>query len=429
MMDIQEKIDAPTQERKPRFQLMTLFWIVLGPGLLAMIGDNDAGGVLSYVITGIQFGIGFFIPFILLLAPLTYTVQEMVMRLCVVTQRSFTTLISERFGTFWVKFSLGTLLVNNILSLITEFIGMSAGLSMLGIPFVASDLLSLVIVIVLAIFGSYWTKERLALLLGTLNVVFLVVSFMTHPSLAKIGNAFTYWSIPAQTHTIFLWYIIATIGNAFAPWMIFFQGGAVLDKGMTVKDLRFGRLDTVTGSVSQVVIAAILIICGAALYTPSGNVMASLSGPLQVIHAYAKHIGIAGEDLFAFGLFNAGFLAAFTISMSTSWTFATTLGWANSLNDKVHKAPKFYGIYIGSVILAALIVLIPSLPLNVMAVIAQFVSAILIIPALFFLLFLARDRRLMGKYANGTLYNAWGWFILVGIAVLSVLLLYNFVRG
>jgi len=99
-MDIQEKIDAPTQRRKTHFQLMNVFWIVLGPGLLAMIGDNDAGGVLSYVITGAQFGIGFFIPFILLLGPLTYTVQEMVMRLCVVTQRSFTTLISERFGTF-----------------------------------------------------------------------------------------------------------------------------------------------------------------------------------------------------------------------------------------------------------------------------------------------------------------------------------------
>jgi len=306
---------------------------------------------------------------------------------------------------------------------------MSAGLSILGIPFVASDLLSLVIVIALSIFGSYWTKERLALFLGTLNVVFLVVSFMTHPNIAKIGNAFSHWSIPAQTHTLFLWYIIATIGNAFAPWMIFFQGGAVLDKGMTVKDLRFGRLDTVIGSVSQVLIAAILIICGAALYTPSSNVVASLSGPLQFIHAYAQHIGVVGADLFAFGLFNAGFLAAFTISMSTPWTFATTLGWAKSLNDKIHKAPKFYGMYIGSVTVAALIVLIPSLPLNLMAVIAQFVSAILIIPTLFFLLLLARDRRVMGKYANSAFYNAWGWFILVGITVLSILLLYNVVRG
>lgn len=194
-MDIQEKIDTPIQRQKPRFQLMNVFWIVLGPGLLAMIGDNDAGGVLSYVITGAQFGIGFFIPFILLLGPLTYTVQEMVMRLCVVTQRSFTALISERFGSFWAKFSLGTLFVNNILSLITEFIGMSAGLSSLGIPFVASDLLSLVIVFALAIFGNYWTKERLALFLGMLNVVFLVVSFMTHPSFTKIEGAFTHWSV------------------------------------------------------------------------------------------------------------------------------------------------------------------------------------------------------------------------------------------
>ncbi|GMA58192.1 Mn2+/Fe2+ NRAMP family transporter [Alicyclobacillus sacchari] len=428
-MDVQEKIDAPTKRQKSRFQLINVFWIFLGPGLLAMIGDNDAGGVLSYVITGAQFSIGFFIPFVLLLAPLTYTVQEMVMRLCVVTQRSFTTMISERFGTFWAKFSLGTLFLNNILSLITEFIGMSAGLSILGIPFVASDLLSLVIVISIAIFGSYWTKERLALLLGTFNVVFIVVSIMTHPSIARIGNAFSHWSIPSETHTLFLWYIIATIGNAFAPWMIFFQGGAVLDKGMTAKDLRFGRLDTVTGSVSQVLIAAILIICGAALYTPSSNVVDSLSGPLQVIHAYAQHIGIVGADLFAFGLFNAGFLAAFTISMSTSWTFATTLGWANSLNDKVHKAPKFYGMYFGSVTIAALTVLIPSLPLNLMAVIAQFVSAILIIPALLFLLLLVRDRRIMGKYANGITYNIWGWFILAGITILSVLLLYNVVRG
>ncbi|RIV23126.1 divalent metal cation transporter [Alicyclobacillaceae bacterium I2511] len=419
------EIEITQKQRKPHIFPMKLLWLVIGPGLLAMIGDNDAGGVLSYVITGAQFGVGFFIPFVLLLGPLTYTVQEMVMRLCIVTQRSFTQLIQEQFGKWWVTVSLSTLMVNNLLSLVTEFIGMTAGLTTLGLPFAVSDLVSLCLVVVLALAGSYWTKERLALFLGSLNLVFLVVSFMTHPSLSRVAHAFTNWSIPSGVHSLLLLYLIATIGNAFAPWMIFFQGNAVLDKGMTVKDLRLGRLDTALGSFIQVVIAAILILCGTALYGPSHNIVASLSGPAQVIAAYLQHAGPVASDLFAFGLFNAGFLAAFTISMSTAWTFASTLGWARSLDDKWHQAPRFYGIYLGSVVIAALVVLIPSLPLTLMAIVAQFTSAILMIPALIFLLLLVGNQKIMGRYHNRPLYQLWGWVITSGITGLSLVLLYT----
>ncbi len=422
MMETKEASTTKQGKLKHQIRLVTLLWMLVGPGVLAMIGDNDAGGVLSYVLTGAQFGIGFFIPFVLLLGPLTYTVQEMVMRLCIVTQQGFTNLISIHFGRFWSRCSLVTLMINNILSLITEFIGMSAGLTILGIPFVYGDIISLTCVVSLAIFGNYWSKERLALFLGSLNIVFLIISIMTHPSLAAIGHAFTHWSVPPHAGQLLLWYMIATIGNAFAPWMIFFQGSAVIDKGMTINEMSFGRLDTAIGSACQVIIAAMIILFGAALNASSGNLISTLSGPIQIIHAYSTISGSVIAYLFAFGLFNAGFLAAFTISTSTSWTFATTLGWAKSLNDKLSKAPKFYGLYIGSVTLAAATVLIPTLPLNLMAIATQFVSAILIVPSLTFLLLLTYNKKIMGSYANGVVYNTWGWLIVVGITLLSLTL-------
>jgi Mn2+/Fe2+ NRAMP family transporter len=427
-MKTQETFSTQHQQQKHSVRPTSILWLILGPGLIAMIGDNDAGGVLSYVLTGAEFGIGFFIPLILLLGPLTYTVQEMVMRLCIVTQQGFTNLISLHFGRFWARFSLFTLMTNNILSLITEFIGMSAGLAILGVPFAIADIISLACVISIAIFGNYLTKERLAIILGAFNVIFLVISIMTHPSLTKIANAFTHFTIPNHTGSLLLWYIIATIGNAFAPWMIFFQGSAVLDKGMTTKDIPYGRLDTAIGSTCQVIIAVMIILFGAALYTPSGNLLPFLSGPMEIIHAYTVATGPVVADLFAFGLFNAGFLAAFTISTSTAWTFANTLGWANSLNDKPTKAPKFYAIYIGSLCIAAAIVLVPSLPLSLMAVMAQFVSAILIVPSLIFLLLLTYNKRIMGEYANGSTYNMRGWLIVGGITLLSVALVLHVVH-
>ncbi len=391
-----------------------MMWALIGPGLLTMIGDNDAGGVVEYAVTGIQFGISFFIPLILCLAPLTFTIQEMTMRLSAVTQTGYTKLVFRHFGRFFGYYSIGTLIVENLLTLMTEFIGMTAGLMMFGLPLWSSDLLSLILVVSLAIFTGYWTKERLALFVGALNGVFLIIALLTHPSIGAIEHTFTAWTIPKGLGSLVIWFVVATVGNAIAPWMIFFQGSAVLDKGITAKELKLGRIDTLLGSILQVLIAVAILLCGAALYGHIQHV--TTVGPAAIIQGLTPAAGRIASILFGFGLFNAGFLAAITISLSSSWTVADAFGFARSLNDRISTASKFYAVYIGSLVFAAAAILIPGLPLNFIAVLSQAMGAIVMIPILIFLVILTSSRKVMGDYANTGVLRVWG-FMIVGLLI------------
>jgi Mn2+/Fe2+ NRAMP family transporter len=259
-----------------------------------------------------------------------------------------------------------------------------------------------------------------------LNVIFVVVAAMTHPSLAAIGHAFTAWNVPAGSSGL-SWYIIALIGNAIAPWMIFYQGSAYIDKGVVADNLRLGRIDTCIGCVVQVSIAACAIIAGAALYGHLNNVAAL--GPAALINAFDTLIGHWPALLFGLGLFNAGLLASITISLSSAWSVAEAFGWSKSLNDKISDAPRFYAVYIGSVVVAAGAFLIPNLPLNFIAVITQVIGGFLTAPILIFLSLLANNKQLMGKHKNSLFGNICAWTISATLIGLAVLLLWNTLSG
>ena len=414
--------DLVNQPNQGWRRLLLLFWALIGPGLLAAMADNDAGGMISYCVTGVQFGIGLFIPLVLCLVIVTYTVQEMAMRLGTVTQIGFTQLILCHYGRFWLYYHISTLFLENLLTLLTEFIGMTAGLIMLGLPLWVSDIFSLLLVITITIFTGYWTKERLALLIGVLNFIFVIVALMTHPSIATIGHAFAAWNVPANSNNLF-WYIVALIGNAIAPWMIFFQGSAYIDKGVVKENLRFGRIDTKIGCVVQVIIAACAIIAGAALFGKISNI-ADL-GPAAIINAFRTFVGNWSGILFGLGIFNAGLLASITISLSSSWSIAEAFGWSKSLNDKIADAPKFYGVYIGSIVFAALAILIPNLPLNFISVVTQVIGGFLMAPILIFMVLLSNNKQLMGEYKNSLFSNIRAGIITIVLIGLAVLTFYN----
>lgn len=405
---------------------LALFWALIGPGLLAAMADNDAGGMIAYTVTGVKFGIGFFIPLVLCLVVVTYTVQELAMRLSTVTQAGFSKLVCQHYGRFWLCYHIITLFFGNLLMLSTEFIGMTAGLILLGLPLWAADILSLLLVISISIFTGYWTKERLALLIGALNCVFIAVAFMTHPSMAAIAHAFTPGSIPAASGDLF-WYIVAIIGNSVAPWMIFYQGNAYVDKGVVAEHIHFGRTDIRIGCVVQVIIAVSAIIAGAALFGHVQNV--ENLGPAAIINAFDTHIGRWPSILFGLGIFNAGLLASITISLSSSWSVAEAFGWSKSLNDKISEAPKFYTVYIGSVIIAALAILIPNLPLNSIAVVTQIMCGLLMAPILIFLIVLTNKEALMGEHKNTRSITLRAWIIAAVLIGSAALLVWNIFAG
>ncbi|VBB09745.1 natural resistance-associated macrophage protein [Lucifera butyrica] len=408
-------------------RLLLIFWALLGPGLLATLANNDAGGVISYAVTGAQFGVGLFVPLVICLVPLSFTIQEMSMRLSAVTQEGFSRLALRHYGRFWGYYHISTLAFENLLTLITEFIGMTAGLILLGVPLWLSTLVCLSLVVAFVLLTGYWTKERVALFIGALNVVFLVVAAMTHPSMAEIGHAFVAWNVPEASRDSMTWYVIATIGNAVAPWMVFFQGSGTVDKGVTSQDLRLSRIDTALGCIMQVIIAAGIIICGAALFGQVQDI--SNAGPAEFITSIDRIIGRWPAILFGIGLFNAGFLAAITVSLSSSWSIAELFGWSKSLNDKLAEAPKFYAIYIGSLVLAALAILIPNLPLNFIAVVTQVIGGILMTPLLIFMVLMTSNKELMGEYRTAFWGRVWSWAMVALLAGLTVATFWNTFSG
>jgi len=252
---------------------------------------------------------------------------------------------------------------------------------------------------------------------------------MSHPDLAAIAKAFISrpeisWDLDSNGMLIF---IMATIGNTIAPFMLYFQSNATIDKQITANDLRLGRADIALGAVLQPLFAVSVMICGAALVGKITNL--DSSNPSDLISALIPVAGRLGSNLFAIGLFNAGWLAAITISLSSAYTVAGTFGSKRSLNHRIPEAPRFYGVYFGSLLLGAIIVLMPGLPLNMMAVFTQIIAAMLLMPDLVFLVLLTTNRGLMGEHVSRRWKQIVGWAIVALYAAMSAAIIYITLAG
>jgi Mn2+/Fe2+ NRAMP family transporter len=422
-ISFQEKV---TRGRSGFARRLWLLWALLGPGIISLLANNDAGGMISYTMTGATFGISFFLPLLFLLAPIGYHFQEMSMRLSAVTHTEYRELLHRHFGRFWSFTSVSTLTLANLMYIITEFVGMTAGLTLLGLPLWLSDIISFIFVGFVTFLMGYWSKERLALLVAASSAVFVVAAFLSHPDPAGIARVFTTWPKGLGNSSIVL-FITATIGNTIAPFMLFFQNSATIDKGITAEDLRLGRADIALGALLQPLFAMTVMICGAALLGKVNNL--SRSGPADLISALVPVIGHSGSTLFASGLFNAGWLAAITVSLSSAYTIAGSFGWRRSLNHRVSEAPQFYGLYFGSLLLGALIILIPGLPLAMMAVVAQITTVMLLVPDLIFLVLLTSNRQIMGKHVNRWWKRIIGWGMVVLYLTMSAATIFNTLAG
>ncbi|MCI1966005.1 MAG: divalent metal cation transporter [Oscillospiraceae bacterium] len=393
-------------------------FLFLGPGMLAAMADNDAGGILSYALTGAKFGPAVFVPLAFCLMPVTYTVQEMAMRLGVVAKAGYTRLLRERYGNGWMVCQMAALMIENLLTLLTEFVGMSAGLGLLGVARVPAVLLSAMLTLSVALFSGYRKKERLGLMIGMYTLVFLFLAFAAKSGVGA-GE-----SLRLSSGGDFRWYAAALIGNAVAPWMIFYQNSAYADRKMRSRQIRDGRKDVFAGCICQVAVAAALIVVGSSVFGMVPNLESA--GPAELVSALSVRIGPAAGILFAVGLFSSGFLAAITVSLSSSFSIAEAFGWSNSLNDSFRDAPGFYMVYGISVLAAAAGVLIPGLPLNFAAVLIQVAGGVLMTPVLIFLTLLTSSRQVMGEYANsqGQKIRAW-----ICVAVLTAVCAFTFFRA
>ncbi len=394
-------------------KFLRLLAIIAGPGILVMVADNDAGGITTYTATGAKFGYNL-IWFLILLGPIAYVVQEMTVRLGAVTKRGHAEAIFDAFGPFWGWFSLFDLGITDWLTLVSEFIGMTAGLRVFGVP----EWLTVVIVTILmgamVIQGRYWTWEKIALIFCVVNLIYIPAAFLVNPDFSQVARNGLIPNFPGGLTGTMFFFLMANVGTTIAPWMVFFQQSAVVDKGLKEKDILWSQLDTAIGAFFTVVVAIFcVIVTGGALAGTNIESAAQAAHALMPINQYAG-------AFMAIGLFDAGFLGAICISLSSSWAVGEVFGWAHSLNNKVREAPWFYLFYFFSLISAGIIVLIPGAPLVVITLFVQVVATTLLPAALVFLILLLNNEELMGKeYKNKTWHNLLDFAIVIGLILLS----------
>jgi len=401
---------------------------VLGPGIITMVADNDAGGISTYSVTGAKYGFNLLWVFVILI-PMAYYVQEMTVRLGAVTKRGHAEAIFEGFGPFWGWFSLADLAVVNWLTLITEYIGMMAAMSIFGIPPWITFLAVTGILFAVVLTGKYWTFEKLTLLFCAFNFVYIPAALwaMRLPSVPGWGAVLSGLVIPNFPGGLtgeLLFFILANIGTTITPWQIFFQQSSVVDKGLDIHDIKFGKLDTFAGSLLTCIVAAfIIIVTGAALYYHHPPIL--VEDARQTAEALVPLLpagkGELARRLFAIGLFDAGFLGALCISLSTSWAVGEVLGWAHSLNKSVREAPWFYVIYLGMLLTSGAVVLIPGAPLVMITMFVQVVAVTLLPSALIFLILILNEPAFMGEHVNTRWQNIVNWSIVIFVTFMSTL--------
>jgi Mn2+/Fe2+ NRAMP family transporter len=400
---------------------LRLLWLIAGPGVLVMLGENDGPSMVSYATTGATYGIGFFVPFILLTFLMAFVVQEMTVRLGVATHRGHAELIFQRFGPFWGYFAMGDLVFGNLLTLVTEFIAIQAGGLYFGLPSWLSVAIGVTLVIASLAFRRYSTWERALMGLAAFNLLFIPAALLAHPSGADLTHALATWGpLPGGMGTAFLTLILANIGATVTPWMIFFQQSAVVDKGLTRSDLPQGRTDTAIGAALAAVAAVATVVATAPLFAAHADVSQFASGA-DFATALQPLIGTTGATLFALGIIEAGLVAAMTISTSSSYSLAETVSARHSLNLDFAHGRLFYGVAIASTLLAGSVVLIPGAPLLAMTLTVNVIATLLMAPALLLLLLLANDREIMRDLANGWWANLAGGTIIVTISAIGAL--------
>ncbi len=394
-----------------------LIWLLIGPGILAMLGENDGPSMISYATDGASYGYGFFLPFIVVLFAMAYVCQEMCMRVGAVTHRGFGELVLQRYGPVWGWFGAADLVFTNIVTLIAEFVAIRAGLHYFHLGAGVAVALGLFLVLFTLSGGRYWRWERIVLGIAAFNALFLLAAILVKPDLGAVGHSFaTFSPFPGGSFNTLLLLIASTIGATVTPWMIFFQQSAAADKGMTPGDIKHGRLDTALGAGMAAVFGCGALIAGAALATHNGASIQGLAGagfPGALQHSSGSLVGA----VFALGLIEAGALAVLTISASTAYAAGECIGVSHSFNSTPRRATIFYVANVGAALLAATVILIPGAPLLSIALNANVLATVLAPVALVFMVMLANDRELMSRWANRHSTNLIGGSVIAFVGI------------
>jgi NRAMP (natural resistance-associated macrophage protein)-like metal ion transporter len=374
---------------------------VVGPGLLVMLADTDAGSLITAAQSGAQWGYKL-LALQLILIPILFMVQELTLRLGLVTGRGHGELIRERFGRGWAWLSVGTLMLACVGAIVTQLSGMAGVAALFGVPVWAMMVLVVALILAMVWTGSYRSIERIAMVFGLFELAFIFVAWRAGPRAAEV---LTQMRQAPLGDPKYLYLVAANLGAVIMPWMIFYQQSAVLDKQLTLDDLKVARIDTLVGAfVTQLVMAAVLIATGATIHKSGSN--ASLSDVQSIAHAIIPALGdTVGRLVFAAGMSGAALVATVVVCLTAAWGVGEVAGYKRSLEDHPLEAPWFYGIFsvclVGGGLLVASGVNLVGLSVGVEVMNALLLPIVLGFLYLLALKALPEEHRLKGAYAWG----------------------------
>ena len=394
------------------------FLAVMGPGIIAGIAGNDAGGITTYSVLGAETGLR-----LLWLFPVTIVilaiVQEMAARLGVVTGQGLSDLIRDRFGVRWTVFAMAVLLVANVANTVAEFSGASAATEIFSISrYVTVPIVAIAIWALVLFAPSYKAVERVFLATAFVFVGYIVSAFLANPDWNAVGTALVSPSFDVSPTIVLL--MVALVGTTITPYMQFYLQSAVAEKGIDEEELRLEQADAIGGAIWTNVVAVFIVVATAATLFASHVHIDSAGDAAEALRPLAGNLA---EFLFGIGLFGASVLAATIMPISTAFVICEAFGWESGVGKRFRDAPAFFSIYTFVLFLGALIVLIPGLDLIPVIVGSQYLQGLLLPIVLVFMVLLVNDARIMGKHRNGRVANLLAWGAVGLVVVLDAILI------
>ncbi len=400
-----------------------LFLAAIGPGLISALVDNDAGGITTYSIAGSQYGYGL----LWSLIPITIVlimVQEMVARMGAVTGKGLSDLIRENFGLKATFVVMVLVFIANLAVIISEFAGIAAASEIFGISRYLVIPLAAAAVWFTVVKCNYRQAEKIFLVLSLFYISYLISGFLANPDWGDVGKELLRPTVAFSSGYFVL--LIGIIGTTITPWMQFYLQSSIVEKGISIKEYRYSRMDVVLGPAFTAIVAAFIIIaCAATLYS-AGISISSASDAARALEPFA---GRWASVLFGFGLFIAALMGAFIIPLATSFQICEGLGWESGVSKRFEEAPQFYWILGILISIGALVTLIPKITLIALMLASQVINGIVLPVILIFILSLVNNRKLMGTYTNNRFYNWICWASIAGIIILTLMFTVTVILG
>jgi len=416
---VQKLVRVPSRIRRNLSNYRFYAYIaVLGPGIIAANAGNDASGIATYSTVGAGYGYGLLWAFLPMMISLI-AVQEMCVRMGVVTGKGLADLIREQFGVRWTALVMLALLIANTGVIISEFVGIAQASELFGIPKYFTVPLAAGLIWWLVVKGTQKRVEQVFLAMSLVFFGYVISAFLAKPVWSDVGREIIKPSF--QFDYAYLFTVMALIGTTITPFMQVFVQSSVVEKGMDEEDLPLVRADVIVGTIFACLIAAFIVISTAATLNVQG--ITQIDSAATAADALTPIAGVYAKYLFGIGLFGAAMLAMGVLPLATAYSISEALGFEKGLSRSFREAPIFLGVFSALIVIGLIVALIPGIPQIKLLLVTQSINGILLPFILVTIVLLSSNREIMGEYANNIFFKIFAWLITIIISALSLMLI------